>query len=50
MTVKPSWRIKGNPPIAATPKGGEITATIGPFDVLNLETDDATLQDDPTTA
>jgi len=49
VTVKPSWRIKGNPPIAATMPGGEITATLGPFDVLNLETDDATLQDDPKT-
>ncbi len=50
VTVKPSWRIKGNPPIAATAAGGEIVATIGPFDVLNLETDDATMQDDPATA
>jgi hypothetical protein len=43
VTVKPSWRIKGNPPIAQTMPGGEIVATIGPFDVLNLETDDAAL-------
>lgn len=49
VTVKPSWRIRGNPPIAATQAGGEIVATIGPFDVLNLETDDATLGEDPTT-
>jgi len=49
VTVKPSWRIKGNPPIAATLPGGEITATIGPFDVLNLETDDGTFADDPKT-
>ncbi len=49
VTVKAGWRIKGNPPIAATPTGGEITATIGPFDVLNLETDDGTFQDDPKT-
>jgi hypothetical protein len=47
--VKPSFRIKGNPPIAATPAGGEIVATIGPFDVLNLENDDGTMQDDPKT-
>jgi hypothetical protein len=46
VTVNPSWRIKGNPPIAATGPGGTITATLGPFDVLNLETDDATVQDD----
>jgi hypothetical protein len=45
VTVHPSWRIKGNPPIAATPAGGEITVTLNPFDVLNLETDDATLAD-----
>ncbi|MFT3773347.1 MAG: IgGFc-binding protein [Minicystis sp.] len=49
VKVKPSWRIKGNPPIAATAAGGEITATIGPFDVLNLETDDGTFQDDVKT-
>ncbi|MBK6517749.1 MAG: IgGFc-binding protein [Polyangiaceae bacterium] len=49
VTVKPSWKIKGNPPIAATPAGGDITVTLGPFDVLNLETDDGTLQDDPKT-
>jgi hypothetical protein len=45
VKVKPSWRIKGNPPIALTQPGGEIEVTIGPFDVLNLETDDATLQE-----
>jgi hypothetical protein len=45
VTVKPTWRIRGNPPIAATPAGGEIVATLGPFDVLNLETDNATLQE-----
>jgi hypothetical protein len=50
VTVKPSWRIKGNAPIAATMAGGEIVATLGPFDVLNLETDDATFQDDPKKA
>jgi len=47
VTVKPSWRIKGNAPISATPAGGSLTVTLGPFDVLNLETDDGTLQDDP---
>ncbi|MFO0566494.1 MAG: IgGFc-binding protein [Polyangiaceae bacterium] len=45
VKVRPSWRIKGNPPIPATPAGGEIVATLGPFDVLNLETDDGTDQD-----
>lgn len=49
VTVKPSWRIKGNPPIAATAAGGLITVKLQPFDVLNLETDDGTLQDDPKT-
>jgi hypothetical protein len=49
VRVKPSWKIKGNPPIAATPAGGEITVTLNEFDVLNLETDTATLQDDPQT-
>ncbi len=49
VTVRPSWRIKGNAPIAATGPGGEITVTLQPFDVLNLETDDGTFQDDPMT-
>ncbi|MRG97871.1 IgGFc-binding protein [Polyangium spumosum] len=49
VTVKPSWRIKGNPPVAATPAGGEIKVTLNPFDVLNLETDDGTFQEDPAT-
>lgn len=45
VTVSPSWRIKGNPPIDATPAGGLIEVTLGPFDVLNLETDDGTTSD-----
>lgn len=45
VTVKPTWRIKGNPPIATTNAGGTIQAVLGPFDVLNLETDDATFQE-----
>ena len=45
VTVSPKWRIKGNAPIAATPAGGMVTATIGPFDVLNLESDDAMLSE-----
>ncbi|HRI64031.1 MAG TPA: IgGFc-binding protein [Polyangium sp.] len=43
VRVRPTWKIRGNPPIAATAAGAEIVATLGPFDVLNLETDDATL-------
>ncbi|MFO0551163.1 MAG: IgGFc-binding protein [Polyangiaceae bacterium] len=50
VTVNPSWKVRGNPPIAATAKGGAITVTLGPFDVLNLETDDASFSDDPKTA
>ncbi len=50
VTVKPKWRIKGNPPVAPTQPGESIVVTLGPFDVLNLETDDATFQDDPKTA
>jgi hypothetical protein len=49
VTVRPSYKIKGNPPIAATMAGGEIVATIGPFDVLNLETDDGDLNEDQKT-
>ena len=44
VTVKPSFRIRSNDPVIQQPNG-LITATIGPFDVLNLETDDATLQE-----
>lgn len=43
VTVKPTWRIIGNPPIAKTDPGGSIVINLGPFDVLNLETDNATL-------
>ena len=49
VKVSPSWRIRGNPPIAATPAGGQVAVTLGPFDVLNLETDDATDADAPAT-
>lgn len=42
VTVSPSWRIRGNGKIPATPAGGTLTMDIGPFDVLNLESDDAT--------
>jgi hypothetical protein len=49
VRVRPSWKIKGNPPIAATPGGGEIEVTLGPFDVLNLETDTGSLSDDAQT-
>jgi hypothetical protein len=43
VKVRPTWRVKGNPPIAPTGADGVIEVTLGPFDVLNLETDDATL-------
>lgn len=46
VRVVPSWRIRGNPPIPAANPGEEIQVTLGPFDVLNLETDDGTFQDD----
>jgi hypothetical protein len=49
VKVRPSWRIRGNPPIDATLPGEEIVVTIGPFDVLNLETDDGTFNDDQQT-
>ncbi|MFO0564860.1 MAG: IgGFc-binding protein [Polyangiaceae bacterium] len=42
VKVTPTWRIKGNAPISATAAGGSISVVLGPFDVLNLETDDAT--------
>ena len=50
VTVKPTWKIKGNAPIAATAAGENIVVTLGPFDVLNLEGDDASFGDDPKTA
>lgn len=43
VTVHPGWNVVGNGALAATPTGGTMTATIGPFDVLNLESDAATL-------
>lgn len=49
VNVRPSWKIRGNPPIAATGPGGVITATLGPFDILNLETDNGDISDDPKT-
>lgn len=45
VRIKPSWRLRGNGSIPATPAGETLEVTIGPFDVLNLETDDATLQE-----
>ena len=45
VTVRPSYRIRGNPPIAATNAGEDIVVTLGPFDVLNLETDDSSLNE-----
>lgn len=49
VTVVPSWRIKGNPPVPAAMPGQQIVVKLGPFDVLNLETDDGTFQDDAKT-
>ncbi len=47
--VTPSWRIKGNPPIAAAMPGQQIEVKLGPFDVHNLETDDGKFQDNVKT-
>ena len=44
VTVNPTWKLRGNGPVPATPAGGTLTVTLGPFDVLNLEGDDTTLQ------
>jgi hypothetical protein len=41
VKVRPTWRVKAGGPIGLTGPGGEISMKIGPFDVLNLETDDA---------
>ncbi len=54
VTVKPSWKVRGTAPgtpgpVAATAAGGLIEITMGPFDVLNLETEDGQLSDDPKT-
>jgi hypothetical protein len=40
VTVKTSARVLGGGPIPATEAGGELTLTLNPFDVANLETDD----------
>ncbi|MBW2458966.1 MAG: IgGFc-binding protein, partial [Deltaproteobacteria bacterium] len=45
VTVRPSWRIKGNGNIPLTQPGETIQVDLGAFDVLNLETDDATFQE-----
>jgi IgGFc binding protein len=45
VTIKPSWRLKGNGPVAPTAAGALLKMQIGPFDVLNLESDDATLME-----
>jgi hypothetical protein len=45
VTVTPTARIKGNGPVAKTEAGGTIKLTLGPFDVLNLETDAMTQQE-----
>ncbi|MEZ4224442.1 MAG: IgGFc-binding protein [Polyangiaceae bacterium] len=49
VKVKPSFRLRGNPPIAATAAGTELNVTLGAFDVLNLESDDAALADPEAT-
>ncbi len=45
VRFSPTYKVKGNPPIAETQAGGIVEATIGPFDVLNLETADSTFQE-----
>jgi hypothetical protein len=40
VRVRPTTRILGAPGIPETHAGGELELTLGPFDVLNLETDD----------
>jgi hypothetical protein len=40
VRVRPTTRVLGAPGIPETEPGGELELTLGPFDVLNLETDD----------
>jgi hypothetical protein len=40
VTVKTATRVLGGGPIPATEAGGELTLTLNPFDVANLETGD----------
>ena len=40
VRVTPSTRVLGAPGVPETLAGGELEVTLGPFDVLNLETDD----------
>ena len=40
VTIKTTTRILGSGDIPATEAGGELTLTLNPFDVANLETDD----------
>lgn len=44
VTVNPTFNILGGGPIPATAKGGTVTVKIGPFDVLNLETEAVALK------
>jgi hypothetical protein len=44
VTVNPSYNILGGGMIPATAKGGTVSVTLGPFDVLNLETEAVALQ------
>jgi hypothetical protein len=45
VTVAPTWRIRGTPPVAATNAGESLTVTLGALEVLQLESDDALLSD-----
>jgi len=45
VTVRPTWRTRGNDPIPAAQPGESIQVELGAFDVLNLETDDATFEE-----
>ncbi len=40
VTVKTTTRVLGSDDIPATEAGGELSVTLNPFDVVNLETDD----------
>jgi hypothetical protein len=42
VKVTPTWKIRQGPTLPFTPAGSSVEVKLGPFDVLNLETDDAT--------
>jgi hypothetical protein len=50
VKVTPTWKIREGTTLPFTPAGSTLEVKLGPFDVLNLETDDATPAEASTAA